>query len=161
IQKLDRQRWQTPPSVDQLRSEVPAPVAAVVRRLMAKHPDDRYRTPAEVAAALDQLVRTGVLPQGHQPAPLRETLRLTGHLGPLTCVAFAERGLVVSGGADRVLRLWDLRAGREVRSFGQTSHEVGCVAAVPGAGHVLAGQGVSVRIWECRSGREVGRLTGH
>src|SRR5438067_11623891 len=47
IQKLDRQRWEHPPSVDQLRPEVPAAVAAVVRRLMAKHPDDRYRTPGE------------------------------------------------------------------------------------------------------------------
>ncbi len=161
IQKLDRQRWQTPPSVDQLRPEVPAPVAAVVRRLMAKHPDDRYRTPAEVADALEQLVRTGVLPQGHQPAPLRELLRLTGHLDAVTCLAFAEPGLVVSGGADRVLRLWDLSAGSEVRSFGQTSHEIGCVACVPGVGHVLAGQGVSVRVWDRDSGRELGRLTGH
>src|SRR5262249_42437182 len=33
IQKLDRQRWEHPQSVDQLRSEVPAAVAAVVRRL--------------------------------------------------------------------------------------------------------------------------------
>src|SRR5439155_6656014 len=31
IQKLDRQRWETAPSVDQLRPEVPAPLAAVVR----------------------------------------------------------------------------------------------------------------------------------
>src|SRR5262249_27003601 len=42
IQKLDRQRWHTPLSVDQLRPEVPPGVARVVRRLMAKHPDDRY-----------------------------------------------------------------------------------------------------------------------
>jgi len=160
IQKLDRQRWQTPPSVDQLRSEVPAPVAAVVRRLMAKHPDDRYRSPAEVAGALEQLVRTGVLPHGHQPEPLRQTLQLTAHLGGVSCVAWVGPGLAVSGGADRVLRLWDLAAGRPLRSFGQTSHEVTCLAVVPG-GPVLAGQGVSVRVWDRDSGREVGRLTGH
>ncbi len=73
IQKLDRQRWETPPSVDQLRPEIPAAVASVVRKLMAKHPDDRYRTPGELADALEQLTRTGVLPAGHQPQPLRET----------------------------------------------------------------------------------------
>ena len=36
--------------------------AAVVRRLMAKHPDDRYQTPGELAAALETLLRTGDLP---------------------------------------------------------------------------------------------------
>src|SRR5262245_40966487 len=36
IQKLDRQRWEVPPSVEQLRPEVPAAVSAIVRRLMAK-----------------------------------------------------------------------------------------------------------------------------
>jgi WD40 repeat protein len=161
IQKLDRQRWQTPPSVDQLRSDVPAPVAAVVRRLMAKHPDDRYRMPADVAAALEQLVRTGVLPQGHQPAPLREVGRLTGHRGAIADVAFLTGGQAISGGADRLLHLWNPEDGREVRSFGATAHEVSCVAVLPRAGQILAGQGVSVRVYDPASGREVGRLNGH
>jgi hypothetical protein len=38
--------------VQQLRPEVPAPVAAIVHRLLAKRPGDRYQTPAELAAAL-------------------------------------------------------------------------------------------------------------
>jgi eukaryotic-like serine/threonine-protein kinase len=52
IQKLDRQRWQTPVAVNQVRNEVPPALAAVVRRLMAKHPDDRYASPAELAGVL-------------------------------------------------------------------------------------------------------------
>src|SRR5262249_53503440 len=72
IQKLDRQRKEGPLSVDQLRAEVPAAVAAVVRRLMAKKPADRYRTPGELAGVLEHLAKTGQLPGGHQPAPLRE-----------------------------------------------------------------------------------------
>ena len=51
LQKLDRQRWETPPSVDQLRPDVPPAAAAVIRKLMAKRPDDRYRTAAALAAA--------------------------------------------------------------------------------------------------------------
>src|SRR5262249_2106133 len=114
IQKLDRQRWETPPSVDQLRSEIPAAVASVVRRLMAKHPDDRYRTPGELASALEQLTRTGVLPQGHQPAPLRAVRCLEGYTGPVICVAFTADGHgLLSAGADRVVRLWDLAGGKE------------------------------------------------
>src|SRR5262249_17459756 len=43
IQKLDRQRWEVPASVDQIRKDVPASVAAVVRRLMEKDPDRRFQ----------------------------------------------------------------------------------------------------------------------
>src|SRR5262249_55399312 len=51
MNKLQRHRFQEPAPVEQLRPEVPPAVAAVVRRLMAKRPDDRYQTPAELAAA--------------------------------------------------------------------------------------------------------------
>jgi eukaryotic-like serine/threonine-protein kinase len=162
IQKLDRQRWQTPPSVDQLRPEVPPALAAVVRRLMAKHPDDRYRTPGELVAALEQLIRTGELPSGHGPAPLRETRCLLGHAGPVTALAISPEGhTLLSGGADRTLRLWDLAGGQERARLGEARQEVGCACFVPGAGLVLAGQGVTVRAWDPASGREVFRLTGH
>jgi hypothetical protein len=162
IQKLDRQRWETPPSVDQLRPEVPAAVAAVVRRLMAKHPDDRYRTPGELADALAQLARTGVLPRGHQPAALREVRPFAGHAGPVAAVTFTGDGSgLVSGGADRALRLWDVASGTARARFGETPHPVACLAVVPGAGLVLAGQGAAVRLWDPASGREEGRLTGH
>jgi WD40 repeat protein len=161
VQKLDRQRWHTAPSVDQLRPEVPPALAAVVRRLMAKHPDDRYRNPGELAAALETLLRTGELPGGHQPAPLRETRCLRGHVGPVTAVAFREDGRAVfSGGADRTLRWWDVGGGERGR-FGDPRHEVGCLAVIPRTGHVLAGQGVSVRAWDPATGRELQRLTGH
>jgi WD40 repeat protein/tRNA A-37 threonylcarbamoyl transferase component Bud32 len=162
VQKLDRQRWETPPSVDQLRPEVPRAVAAVVRRLMAKHPDDRYPTPGELAAALDQLTRTGDLPRGHQPAPVREAACLRGHQGVVAAVTFLPDGRsLVSGGADRALHLWDAVAGRELRRLGESSHEVACLAVAPLTGHVLAGQGVTVRAWDPATGREALRLAGH
>jgi WD40 repeat protein/tRNA A-37 threonylcarbamoyl transferase component Bud32 len=161
IQKLDRQRWQTPPSVDQLRRDVPAAVAAVVRRLMAKHPDDRYRAPADLAAALEHLGRTGDLPLGHQPEALREAARLSGHAGAVVACAFLDADTAVSGGADRTLRLWEVKTGRERGRFGDTPHEVGCLAVVPGGRLVVAGQGVGVRVWDVTTGREALRLTGH
>ena len=52
IDKLLKHRWEEPPPVEQLRPDVPPAVAAVVRKLMAKKPDDRYQTPAELAAVL-------------------------------------------------------------------------------------------------------------
>jgi eukaryotic-like serine/threonine-protein kinase len=52
IQKINRHQFEEPPAIEGLRPEVPQEVAAIVRRLMAKKPDDRYQTPAEVATAL-------------------------------------------------------------------------------------------------------------
>jgi serine/threonine-protein kinase len=52
IEKLMRHQLEEPEPVERLRSDVPAGVAAVLRRMMARKPADRYQTPAEVAAAL-------------------------------------------------------------------------------------------------------------
>jgi hypothetical protein len=159
LQKLDRQRWETPPSVDQLRPEAPGSVAAVVRRLLAKRPEDRYRTPADLAAALEELGRTGDVPRGHDPAPLREARCFRGHVGPATAAACTPDGRqVVSCGADRTLRVWDID-GDGAYKLGDSPFEIGCLAATEG--RVLAGQGATVRVWDLTTGKESLRLTGH
>ena len=48
-----------PPSVTDLRPDVPAELAAVVARMLAKNPADRFQTPAEVAAALVPFIKAG------------------------------------------------------------------------------------------------------
>src|SRR5262249_54194577 len=50
--KLTRHLMQQPPLVQSLRPEVPAAVAAIVRRLMAKDPQQRFQTPAELVQEL-------------------------------------------------------------------------------------------------------------
>jgi serine/threonine-protein kinase len=45
-------RKSEPPDLQKLRPDVPPGVIAIVRKLMAKKPDDRYQTPAELAAVL-------------------------------------------------------------------------------------------------------------
>jgi WD40 repeat protein/tRNA A-37 threonylcarbamoyl transferase component Bud32 len=162
IQKLDRQRWETPPSVDQLRRDVPPAVAALIRRLMAKHPDDRPQSAADLIAGLDHLARTGVLPSTCQPSALRELSCCRGHTGAVVAVVFTTDGAaVVSGGADKTLRLWDAATGAERARFGQTPQSIGCLAALPGTGNVVAGQGASIRVWDPLKGQEVQRLAGH
>jgi WD40 repeat protein/tRNA A-37 threonylcarbamoyl transferase component Bud32 len=51
--KLLCQRQTEPPALELLRPEVPAGLIAVVRKMMAKRPEDRYQSPAQVAAALE------------------------------------------------------------------------------------------------------------
>lgn len=161
IQKLDRQRWHNPPSVDQLRADVPPGVAAVVRRLMAKHPDDRYQSPEELVAALEQLMRTGELPSNHQPARLAEARCFLGHKGPVVGLACATEGqTVLSAGADRTVRVWDLAGGKEQRRWGPVSPDIACLAMSADGRLVLTAQGVSVRVWDA-AGRELVKLNGH
>lgn len=50
--KLMRHQMDEPKPVEQLRPEVPAGVAAIVRKMMAKKPADRFQTPQEVADRL-------------------------------------------------------------------------------------------------------------
>ena len=51
-EKLFKHALEEPRSLEEMRPGTPPAVIAVVRRLMAKRPDDRYQTPAEAAAVL-------------------------------------------------------------------------------------------------------------
>ncbi|OAI49767.1 hypothetical protein AYO44_06100 [Planctomycetaceae bacterium SCGC AG-212-F19] len=65
LEKLYRHRYEQPTPIEQLRPEVPPAVLAVVAKLMAKQPEDRYQTPAELAGALAGLLKSGAA----TPAP--------------------------------------------------------------------------------------------
>jgi hypothetical protein len=65
LQKLNKHQNDEPIAVEKLRPEAPPAVAKVVRKLMAKRPDDRYQTPAELAevlTALGNALTAGVAP---------------------------------------------------------------------------------------------------
>ncbi|HMP02075.1 MAG TPA: serine/threonine-protein kinase [Gemmatales bacterium] len=51
-EKLDKHRYEPPPNVQAHRPEVPSEVAQILYRMLAKRPEDRYQTGAELAAAL-------------------------------------------------------------------------------------------------------------
>jgi serine/threonine protein kinase/Leucine-rich repeat (LRR) protein len=56
--KLILHRDAEPVPLEQLRADVPPEVAAVVRKLMAKGPKDRFQTPAELATVLAGILRS-------------------------------------------------------------------------------------------------------
>jgi serine/threonine protein kinase len=85
-QKVARHLAKEPVPVERLRPEVPPEVAAVVRRLMAKDPGQRYQTPAELAEVLASLAES--------PAPAATPARLPSRPaateeGPDTAAAWA------------------------------------------------------------------------
>ena len=55
-EKIAKHQSCDPEAVERLRPEVPPALAAVVRRLLAKRPEDRFPTPAEAAAALSDFL---------------------------------------------------------------------------------------------------------
>jgi serine/threonine protein kinase len=55
-EKLLMHRSVEPSGVEELRPEVPPRVGAIVRRMMAKRPEDRFQAPGDVAAELAQLL---------------------------------------------------------------------------------------------------------
>jgi eukaryotic-like serine/threonine-protein kinase len=67
-QKLLWHRTKDPTPIRQVRPEVPEGLAAIVAKLMMKDPNQRYRTPAEVAAELERWVPAEV------PAPKLEEM---------------------------------------------------------------------------------------
>lgn len=63
IEKLLMHQLDQPTPIAELRSDVPASVLAVIGKLMAKRPEERFQTPAEVAEILASV------PQAEEPPP--------------------------------------------------------------------------------------------
>lgn len=58
MEKLIKHLMEQPEPLEKVRPEVPAELAAIVRRLMAKDPADRYQTPAALARELEKVSGT-------------------------------------------------------------------------------------------------------
>jgi WD40 repeat protein len=65
-----------------------------------------------------------------------------------------------------MIHLWDVRAGRKLRSIEAHKECVGAVAFSPGGRYLLSGEGRlagedSIRVWDASTGAEVARFEGH
>jgi serine/threonine protein kinase len=71
VQHLEK----SPPPLESLRSDVPAPLSAILKRLMAKDPTERFQTPPELVAALTPLCACEMfqtVPAGTQASPIAD-----------------------------------------------------------------------------------------
>jgi serine/threonine protein kinase len=157
LEKLVKHRLEEAPPIESWRPDIPMSVSAVLRKLMAKRPADRYQSPAELGAALPSLPLA--VPGGEPPPPvplvrrpsslelapsvvLRRTpgelalpsagpaplRRLVGHADWVKAVVFSPDGRrLLTASLDRTLRLWDVDLGVELAR--ETAHEDGVLCA--------------------------------
>jgi len=88
---------------------------------------------------------------------------LSGHQGVVHDLAISSRGdLAASGGADGMIRIWDLARWKPLRSIRGDGTSVYCVAFQPG-GKMLASGGLegNVKLWNIEKGSPAGNLQGH
>jgi WD40 repeat protein len=92
----------------------------------------------------------------------REVYRLTGHRGPIHRISVSGDGkLAVSAGTDGQLRLWDLRAGKELPRFKPTSALLSVDLSADGSLALTADIEGNICLFDVESGIEVRRFAGH
>jgi serine/threonine protein kinase len=67
-EKLLKHQFHPPPPIQAMRPDVPAALAMVLQRLLAKQAEQRYQTPAETAAALAAVLSGAAVPAGRVEA---------------------------------------------------------------------------------------------
>jgi serine/threonine protein kinase len=68
-QKLMWHMSRVPKPVTEFRPEVPAELSAILQKMLAKEPSDRFQTPGEVAAALEPFTQTPIEPPADREMP--------------------------------------------------------------------------------------------
>jgi serine/threonine-protein kinase len=111
LEKLLMHQLDEPPRLEKLRPDVPEPLVAIVRKLMAKNPADRYARPADLLHALASAGRLRLVANKQAETPRTPTVpriaELPGHKGWVTALAFSpDRDQLVSAGMDGTVRLW-------------------------------------------------------
>ena len=87
----------------------------------------------------------------------------TGHTGNINAVAFSRDGkTALSGGNDKMLCLWDVASGRELKTLSGHTDWVLAVAISPDGKTLLSGsRDKTLRVWDVASGRELKTLNAH
>ncbi len=90
-------------------------------------------------------------------------LRLTGHTGAVWSVCVSADGKqVLTSGADKTLRLWDGRTGKQLRVFeGHTDQVYGAALSPDGKRALSVSMDKTARLWDATTGKELQKMTCH
>jgi WD40 repeat protein len=102
-------------------------------------------------------------PARAQDRPKIEIVPTLGHSERVTSVAFSPDGRrVLSGSADKTIKLWDTATGSLIRTFEGHSSQVNSVAFSPDGTRVLAGGlGKTFELWDAATGALIRTFEGH
>jgi WD40 repeat protein len=100
------------------------------------------------------------------PVPVEmtvETVAQMGHAGATSAMALSPDGrLVLTGGSDKTMKLWDAATGQELRSFIGHQGSVDAVAFSPDGRLALSGaDDNTLRLWDVITGKELKSFVGH
>ncbi|MBM4071365.1 MAG: hypothetical protein FJ271_20870 [Planctomycetes bacterium] len=184
MQKLRRLITGPMPEVVESRPDVPTDVNDLVKRLMARNPDDRFQTPADAIEAIDDILQAKTKSRPKAGVAVTPASAVTSHAvlstaptvahsadahpGGVCALSMSADGkLLLSGGQDETLRLWDPDRLVELRCI---AGDVGPVedACLAPSGKWAAScalrlfkSDMVVQLWEIASGGQRRRLKGH
>ncbi len=95
---------------------------------------------------------------------LTEIVKLTGHTGKLTTLAFSADGALLASGAsgDPLIRVWDGKTGKLLRTLNGHAGWIRSLAFAPSGTTLASGStDLRVKLWDAASGQELATLTGH
>ena len=101
------------------------------------------------------------------PFPIFSTMNyidsqtLTRDSDEVSCVAVINENTIVSGSADNLLRIWDIKSGKVIQTLTGHSSEVFCVFMINENIIVSCSADFLLKIWDVTSGKEIKSLTGH
>lgn len=97
------------------------------------------------------------------PATAAERPLPRGHEGEVTAIAFSADGKkLVTGGADRTVRVWDVEQAKELKSFSGHKNPVAEVMFSPDGKRIASqdAQDRSWNLWDLETGKQTGPLAG-
>jgi serine/threonine protein kinase len=157
-----------PPPIRELRDDVPPWLAEVVRRCLAKDPNERFTRAADLAAAL-QPPRAVAGPPSRDEAPgapepppeAAPPSLLLSHAEAVEAVGFGPDGRrLATACKDRAIRIWDVKTGRPVHLLKGPSAL--SVSFRPGGVFLASGcVDGAIRIWEVETEQLLRTIQAH